>query len=287
MLEREKLDEQVLRRLGMNLPSPDDDGWERVVRVLKYPANRVRIAVVGKYIELQDAYKSVYESLTHGGIANDCGVEILRLDSEDLEEQADRLKRLREMDGILVPGGFGSRGIEGKIAAARYAREHAIPYFGLCLGMQIATIEFARNVAKLPDAHSTEFKADCASPVIHLMEEQKTVKGKGGSMRLGAFQCRLEPGSHAAAAYQQNEVSERHRHRFEFNNAFAEPLVEAGLRIAGRNPTRNLVEIVEIPDHPWFVGVQFHPEFQSKPRQAHPLFREFIAAAIRRSEDSR
>jgi CTP synthase len=283
MLEQENLDDLVLQHFKMAQLEVIDNGWAEVVRILKYPAHHVDIGVVGKYIELQDAYKSVYESLTHGGIANDCAVEIHRLDSETMEE-GNLHERLRHLDGILVPGGFGSRGIEGKISAVRFARENNIPYFGLCLGMQVATIEFARNVAGLKKANSLEFDAETPHPVIALMEEQKEISEKGGTMRLGSYECQLTAGSRSLSAYGEKDVRERHRHRFEFNNAYRKQLEEAGLFIGGINPKQGLVEIVEIPTHPWFVGVQFHPEFQSKPRKAHPLFREFIAAAMRRRD---
>ena len=281
MLQNEGLDQLVLDHLGFDNPKEVDNGWEEVVRILRFPKHQVDVGVVGKYIELQDAYKSVYESLTHAGIANDCRVNIHRIDSEKLEESGD-YSRLLEFDGILVPGGFGSRGTEGKIEAAHIARESGIPYFGLCLGLQIAVIEFARNVAELEGAHSSEFNKDTPHPVIDLMPEQKGVTDKGATMRLGACPCKLEPGSHARAAYNEEIISERHRHRYEFNNDYRERLEAAGLRIAGTNPDRGLVEIVEIPDHPWFVGCQFHPEFKSKPRKAHPLFRDFIKAALKR-----
>jgi len=280
MLQRQKMDELVLKHLGLDHLQKKDTGWEDVVRILKYPARRVDIGVVGKYIELQDAYKSVYESLTHGGIANDCAVHIHRLDSEALEEDPEALEKLKKLDGILVPGGFGGRGIEGKINAARIARENGIPYFGLCLGMQIATIEYARNVAGLTGANSQEFDENCSDPVIYLMPEQEGVTDKGATMRLGSYECRLEKGSKALEAYGDEIIRERHRHRYEFNNEYEEALTKAGLKISGRNPKRELVEIVEIPEHPWFVAAQFHPEFQSKPLQAHPLFRDFIKAAI-------
>jgi CTP synthase len=282
MLEREHLDELVLQHFHMEHLQQLENGWENVVRILKYPAHTVDIGVVGKYIELQDAYKSVYESLTHGGIANDCTVRIHRIDSETLDGDASVKKQLSGLDGILVPGGFGSRGIEGKIRAAKYARENGIPYFGLCLGMQIATIEFARDVAGMEKANSTEFDPKTPFPVIDIMEDQKKIEDKGATMRLGSYACTLVPGTISAAAYGAPNIRERHRHRFEFNNKYLEKLTEAGLRIAGKNPERDLVEIVEIPNHPWFVGVQFHPEFQSKPRKAHPLFREFVKAAIAR-----
>jgi CTP synthase len=281
MLQNEGLDQLVLNHLGFGHLAQVENGWDEVVRILRFPKRHVDIGVVGKYIELQDAYKSVYESLTHAGIANDCRVNIHRVDSEKLEERAE-FGRILEFDGILVPGGFGSRGTEGKIASARIARESGIPYFGLCLGLQIAVIEFARNVAGLEGAHSTEFDPRTPFPVIDLMPEQKGVTDKGATMRLGAWPCRLEAGSFARLAYGVDLISERHRHRYEFNNDFRARLEEAGLRIAGTNPDRGLVEIVEIPEHPWFVGCQFHPEFQSKPRQAHPLFREFIKAALAR-----
>ena len=281
MLENEGLDKIVLKHFGMDQLKSGDDGWEEVVRILRFPKNRVEIAVVGKYIELQDAYKSVYESLVHGGIANDCAVEIHRIDSEKLEESGN-YDALLGVDGILVPGGFGSRGIEGKVQAVKVAREKGIPYFGLCLGMQVAVIEYARHMAGLEGAHSTEFNEQSPHPVIDLMPEQKGVKDKGATMRLGAYACQLVPGTISARAYGQERISERHRHRYEFNNAYKQGLEEAGLVIAGFNPDRNLVEIVENPAHPWFVGVQFHPEFQSKPRQAHPLFASFIQAAMAR-----
>ena len=280
MLEREGLDELVLARFGWQDRPKLNDGWADVVRRLKYPAHRVEIGVVGKYMELQDAYKSVFESLTHGGIANDCAVHLVKVDSESLTAEGE--KDLATLDGVLVPGGFGGRGIEGKITAARIAREKGIPYFGLCLGMQIATIEFARHVVGLEGANSTEFDPQTPHPVIDLMEDQREVQEKGATMRLGAYDCALVEGTRAAAAYGVSEVRERHRHRFEFNNAYREQLEAAGLRIAGTNPQRNLVEIVEVPNHPWYVGVQFHPEFQSKPREAHPLFAAFIGAALRR-----
>ena len=281
MLENEQLDQLVLDHLRLGHLPQQSNGWAEVVRILRYPKHRVDIGVVGKYIELQDAYKSVYESLTHGGIAHDCVVNIHRLDSEKLEEP-EGIEALAHLDGILVPGGFGSRGIEGKINAARYARENDVPYFGLCLGMQIATIEYARHVAGLEGANSTEFNPETPHPVIYLMPEQADVADKGGTMRLGAYQCALADGSHAHTAYATPEVSERHRHRYEFNNAYEEQLTAAGLAISGRNPARGLVEIIENPAHPWFVACQFHPEFKSKPRRPHPLFAAFVGAALAR-----
>jgi CTP synthase len=282
MLENEGVDSLVLKHFGLQHLPQVENGWDEVVRILRYPKHRVQIAVVGKYIELQDAYKSVYESLVHGGIANDCAVEIHRLDSEKLEDSRN-YQALLSADGILVPGGFGSRGIEGKIEAVRIARESGIPYFGLCLGMQVAVIEFARHVAGLEGAHSSEFDEKTPFPVIDLMPEQKGITDKGATMRLGAYPCQLTEGTISSRAYKEGLISERHRHRFEFNNEYLEQLQAAGLTIAGVNPDRNLVEIVENPEHPWFVGVQFHPEFQSKPRKAHPLFASFIQAALSRT----
>jgi len=246
----------------------------------------VKIGVVGKYIELQDAYKSIYESLTHGGIANDCRVEVVRIDAELLEEEGGE-KHLEGLDGILVPGGFGDRGTEGKIFAARFAREKKIPYFGLCLGMQIAVIEFARNVLGLAKANSTEFDPETPDPVIDLMSDQKGVLTKGATMRLGTYLCRLQEGTRVAEAYQAKDVQERHRHRYEYNNRYMEEMEKKGMVFSGINPERSLVEIVELKDHPWFVGVQSHPEFQSKPNKAHPLFGAFIGACLKhRSQDS-
>ncbi|MGC9451401.1 MAG: CTP synthase [Oceanipulchritudo sp.] len=281
MLENEGVDQLILRHFGLQHLPQLENGWDEVVRILRFPKHRVDIAVVGKYIELQDAYKSVYESLVHGGIANDCAVEIHRIDSEKLEESRN-YAALMAADGILVPGGFGSRGIEGKIEAVRIARENGIPYFGLCLGMQVAVIEFARNVGGMEGAHSSEFDENTPYPVIDLMPEQKEVTDKGATMRLGAYACRLREGTLSARAYREDLIRERHRHRYEFNNEFKEALEKAGLVVAGVNPDRHLVEIIENPEHPWFVGVQFHPEFQSKPRKAHPLFADFITAALAR-----
>jgi CTP synthase len=280
MLQRERTDELVCHLLRLDTPLPNMSHWQEIIRKLIAPQHRVRIGVVGKYIELQDAYKSVYESITHAGIANNCRINIVRFDAEDLEKKGG-LARLKGLDGILVPGGFGDRGTEGKIAAARYARERKIPYYGLCLGLQIAVIEFARNVLKLPGANSTEFEASPRHPVINMMEEQKKIIDKGATMRLGSYECALTPGTHAATAYGTANVRERHRHRYEVNNAYVDQLRRAGLIVSGLNPRRNLVEIIELRNHPWFVAVQFHPEFQSKPNRAHPLFAAFIGAAIK------
>ena len=281
MLAGEHLDNEVIKHLRLeNVKHRNLLQWKDIVRRLKYPARHVKIGVVGKYIELQDAYKSIYESITHGGIANDCGVEIKRIDSEDLSEQG--VDALKDLDGILVPGGFGDRGIPGKIFAAQYARENKIPYFGICLGMQIAVIEYAKHVLGLEDATSTEFDSETKNPVVDIMEEQKKILDKGASMRLGAYKCALVPGTHAFDAYGEEVIFERHRHRYEYNNAYRTALVSAGLRVAGTNPDLDLVEIVEAENHPWFVGVQFHPEFKSKPSAPHPLFAAFIKAAVER-----
>lgn len=278
-LKAENIDDLVIDHLKLDAPDNDMQVWHDVVRRLKAPSHKVEIGVVGKYIELQDAYKSVYESIVHAGIANDANVRIVRIDAEDIEN--DPAKYLATLDGILIPGGFGDRGTEGKIAAARFARENGIPYFGLCLGMQIAVIEYARNVAMLEDANSTEFDSKTPHPVIDIMEDQKDLTTKGGNMRLGACPCRLSEDSFSIHAYGTADIQERHRHRYEFNNAYRDQLKDAGLGIAGINPERDLVEIVEIADHPWYVGVQFHPEFKSKPNAAHPLFANFIAAALK------
>ena len=278
-LKAENVDELIVNHLELIAPDNDMKVWHDVVRRLKAPSHKVEIGVIGKYIELQDAYKSVYESIVHAGIANDTAIRIVRVDAEELEDNPS--KHLASLDGILIPGGFGDRGTEGKIAAARYARENGIPYFGLCLGMQIAVIEYARNVAGLEDANSTEFDDKTPHPVIDIMEDQKDLTTKGGNMRLGACPCRLSEDSFSRHAYGTLDISERHRHRFEFNNAYLDQLRDAGLRIAGVNPERDLVEIIEIPDHPWYVAVQFHPEFKSKPNAAHPLFANFIASALK------
>jgi CTP synthase len=278
-LQREGMDELVLGLLGFSIRAPRKNIWIEIVRRLLNPTREVTIGVVGKYIELQDAYKSVYESITHAGIANTCKVNVRRIDAEDLEKKGG-MAILRGLDGILVPGGFGDRGTEGKIAAAKYARVKGIPYFGLCLGLQIAVIEVARNVLRLPGANSTEFDSRSEDPVINMMEEQKAITDKGATMRLGSYDCAIAPGTLAAKAYGKATVLERHRHRYEVNNAYVERL-KSVMVVSGLNPKRNLVEIIELKGHPWFLAVQFHPEFQSKPDRAHPLFAAFIAAAIR------
>jgi CTP synthase len=278
MLQRERLDDLVCRLLNLQTPPAGMTHWQEIIRKLIAPAHRVRIGVVGKYIELQDAYKSVFESIIHGGIAHDCGVQIDKIDAEDIEKSGAE-KMLKGLGGILVPGGFGERGIEGKIMAAQYARENKVPYLGLCLGMQIATIEFARHVLKLDKAHSTEFNPDTPHPVIALLDAQRKVIKKGGTMRLGAQPCQLAVGSLAGKLYGSFVVNERHRHRFEFNNAYREKFEKTGFVFSGTSPDGKLVEVIEIPAHPFFVASQFHPEFLSKPHQPHPLFKGFIAAA--------
>ncbi|MBN1867757.1 CTP synthase [Candidatus Sumerlaeota bacterium] len=277
---RQGLDDMVIKKLGIDCGKRDLNQWTQVVERVRSADERVRIGVVGKYIDLQDAYKSIYESLRHGALANDRILDLKRIDSESLaDSNLDEV--LGDLSGILIPGGFGIRGIEGKIKAVTYARRHEIPFFGICLGMQCALIEFARNVAGMENANSSEFNEDTPYPVIDLLATQKTITSLGGTMRLGAYSCRLRPDTNAHRAYGADQVSERHRHRYEVNNKFRERLVEHGLVAAGTTLDNKLVEIVELPDHPWFVGCQFHPEFKSRPLAPHPLFREFIAAAAR------
>ena len=248
--------------------------------VIKNPSKEVDIAVVGKYVQLQDAYKSIYEALTHGGIANDARVKIHRIEAEEMEAGGVH-KILAGLDGILIPGGFGLRGIEGKAEAISCARRRRIPFLGICLGMQCAVIEFARNVCGMKDANSTEFDPDTAYPVIHLMEEQEKIANMGHTMRLGAYPCVLKKASLAYKAYGKKGISERHRHRYEFNNEYRQVFQKKGIVLSGLSPDSTLVEIIELKGHPWFVAVQFHPEFKSKPTRAHPLFREFIKSSLR------
>jgi CTP synthase len=293
-LHEEQLDDRIVEMLDLNAPRGDLSVWETIVKTVKQPLKNVSIALVGKYVDLKESYKSLCEALTHGGIANDAKVSLCWVDSEEIEAKG-AAEMLKGMDGILVPGGFGIRGVEGKIAAVKYARENKIPYFGICLGMQCAVIEAARNLAGLTDANSSEFNAQTPYPVIYLIEQwydyrTKTVQrrdvtsDKGGSMRLGAYPCKLEQGTFAHAAYGKIEISERHRHRYEFNNKYLDQLKKAGLVISGLSPDGELVEIVELKDHPWFVGCQFHPEFKSTPRNPHPLFTAFIEASYRNRE---
>ncbi len=281
MLHNQGLDTLICRRLGLDTPEADLSEWHRMLSRLENPEANVEVAVVGKYISRQSAYESIYEALQHGGLANRTSVQVRRTEAEEIEADGVE-KALAGVDGILVPGGFGTRGVEGKIAAARYARRNGIPYFGICLGMQAAVIEFGRNACGLKNANSTELERGTPHPVISLLEEQRDVDDKGGTMRLGAQPCALAEGSKARLAYGQEVVQERHRHRYEFNNAYREKLADCGMLCTGVHAERNLVEVVEIAEHPWFMGVQFHPEFKSKPTAPHPLFAAFIEAARRR-----
>ena len=280
-LQKERLDAIIVRLLHLKCDDSDLTGWKRdVVDRLKYSKKEVNIAVVGKYITLQDSYKSIYEALIHGAIANSAKLILKKVDSEDIEKSGAK-KYLKGVQGILVPGGFGSRGIEGKISAIKYARENKIPYFGICLGMQTAVIEFARNVCTMSGANSTEFNKKTKYPAISLLEEQKDITAKGATMRLGAYDCILKKGTKAYAAYKREKISERHRHRYEFNNKYKDTMEKNGMIFSGVYKKENLVEIIELKDHPWFLACQFHPEFKSKPDQAHPLFRDFIKAALK------
>ncbi len=279
MLEEEGLARAVCKRLGLTDTAPDLEHWRAMVERAKGTTRHVKIAMVGKYTALHDAYLSVAEALHHGGIENDVMVDIDWVDSQHVDD-SNVTRRLEGCDGVLVPGGFGERGIEGMISAIQYARENNIPYFGICLGMQMAVVEFARHVAGMADAHSSELSETTTHPVIDLMPEQQDITDKGGTMRLGAYPCRITSrDSKTWQAYQSEVIYERHRHRYEFSNEFREALTGAGLQLAGLSPDERLVEIVELADHPWFVGVQFHPEFKSRPNKAHPLFRDFIRAA--------
>ena len=279
--KKQDVDKKILHRLRLKGKKSKIENWEKnVVNVIKNPKKTVNIAVVGKYITLQDAYKSIYEALTHGGIANNSKVEVRRIDSENLKED-NYEELLKDVNGILVPGGFGTRGIEGKILSIKYARENKVPFLGICLGMQTSVIEFARNVCGLKNANSIEFNEKTKFPVISLMEKQKSIVNMGGTMRLGAYACKITPKTHAHQAYSQTSISERHRHRFEFNSKFKKQLEKKGMIFSGVNPKTKLVEIIEIKDHPWFVACQFHPEFQSKPDKAHPLFKGLVTEALK------
>jgi CTP synthase len=283
-LHAEGIDDIIAERLNIWSRRPDLAAWRNMVRRFTDPTRgSVRIGVVGKYVHLKDAYKSLNESLVHGGMANDVRVELEYIDSSQIENEGGE-KVLGHLDAILVPGGFGERGTEGKILAIQYARTHGVPFFGICLGMQLAVVEYARNVCKLEGANSTEFDKDCANPVINLMHDQRGKTDKGGTMRLGAYPCVLVPGSLAAEAYGATEISERHRHRFEFSNEYREQLAAAGLVLSGTSPDNRLVEMIELKNHPYFVGCQFHPEFKSRPMTAHPLFSRFVRAGIERRE---
>jgi CTP synthase len=281
-LHAEGLDELIADRLNIWSRQPDLGAWQKIVERFKKPTRgNVKIGVIGKYVSLKDAYKSLHESLVHGAMHNDCKVDLEYIDSEQVEKDGPE-KLMSHLDAVLVPGGFGDRGTEGKIQSIGYARENKIPFFGICLGMQLAVVEFARHVAKLEGANSTEFDPECAAAVIDLMPEQRGLRTKGATMRLGAYPCTLLPGSIAAEAYGTTEISERHRHRYEFANEYKEKLSEAGLVLSGTSPDKKLVEMIELRDHPYFVGCQFHPEFKSRPSQPHPLFARFMRAALER-----
>ena len=286
----EGLDDKILKLLNVWTGAPRLEPWKELVEKIKHPSHRVLIAIIGKYVELKESYKSLHEALVHGGVANDAKVELRYVSAEDIEAEG-AAGLLAGCDGILVPGGFGSRGVAGKIMAITHAREQRVPFFGICLGMQLATIEFARNIAGLAGADSTEFTPITPHPVIYFIKEwydYRTNKvqvreesgGMGGTLRLGSYPCQLRPGTFALAAYQEELIEERHRHRYEFNNAYREQLEKAGLVISGASPDDKLVEIVELADHPWFLGCQFHPEFKSKPMQPHPLFAAFVKASL-------
>ncbi len=294
LLHEQGLDEIVVHKLRLNVPQADLTEWRKVVEAIAHPTAEVSIAIVGKYVDHSDAYKSLNEALIHAGIATLNKVKITYIDSETIEDEG--VARLKGVDAILVPGGFGERGVEGKIATARYARENLIPYLGICLGMQVAVIEFARDVAALEGAHSTEFLPKSPHPVIGLITEWMDDKGQleirdeesdlGGSMRLGGQQCRLKPDTLAYRMYQKDVITERHRHRYEFNNQYFERLEQAGLRFSGKSIDGRLVEVIEIPNHPWFLACQFHPEFTSTPRRGHPLFSGFVTAAAQHKKEA-
>jgi len=283
---KEHLDDIIVEKLALDCPSPDLTDWEKMVHKIYSVTDSVEIAICGKYVHLVDAYKSIIESFIHAGVANDVHVNIRWVDVEEIESDGAE-KYLAGVDGVLVPGGFGDRGIEGKIAAIKYARENGIPFLGICLGLQCAVIEFARHVCGLEDAHSSEFNPDTKNPVIDLMLEQRSRTKMGGTMRLGAYPCNIKKGTLAHRLYSELEISERHRHRWEVNNDYRDLLEENGLKISGLSPDGNLVEIVEIPSHPFFIASQFHPEFKSRPQRAHPLFRGLVEAAKKYRAESR
>ncbi len=285
--KEQRLDDVILKRLGMEAPQPDLTSWTEMVGRIKNPSSgQARIAVVGKYTSVVDSYKSIQEALIHGGIANDVKVKIEWLSSEDFEG-GEGVAMLRDFDGLLIPGGFGPRGVEGMLEAIRWAREHELPFFGICLGLQCAVIEFARNVCGLEDSHSSEFAEDSSDPVICLLDSQLQVTTKGGTMRLGAYPCVLTEGTRAREIYGVDTISERHRHRFEVNNGYRDLLVQHGMAVSGSSPDGSLVEMIEITDHPWFIGGQFHPELKSRPTRPHPLFASFIEAAAHYARQGR
>ena len=279
-LHDQGLDREVCRRLHLDTKDPDLRAWAAMVDKILRPPHGVKIAVVGKYTELADSYKSIHEALVHGGIAHEAGVRIDWIASDRFTDQETAGELLAGYDALLVPGGFGVRGVEGMLEAIRWAREHRLPFFGICLGLQAAIIEFARNVCKIPNTNSSEFEPECENPVIALMRSQEGIQEMGGTMRLGAYPCRLRPGSRVAQVYGASEVSERHRHRYEVSNAYRDMLAEYGMRCSGLSPDGSLVEMIELPDHPWFIGCQFHPELKSRPMHPHPLFAGFVGAAL-------
>src|SRR5437667_9776100 len=279
-LRAEGLDQLVCDLLHLETPEPDLADWRKFVERVVNPKRRIKIAVVGNYMEVRDAYKSIYESLAHAAASADCGIELKLIDAESLEHGVD--SQLKDIGAVLIPGGFGARGVDGKINAARFAREHKIPYLGLCLGMQVATIEFARNVCGIKDANSTEFDKNATEPVISLLEEQRGIRNKGASMRLGTWPTQIAKGTLAGKIYGDTEVTERHRHRYEFNMKYRERMNAKGFVISGTSPDGTLAELIELRDHPYFVGCQYHPEFQSKPNKPHPLFKGFIQASMGR-----
>jgi CTP synthase len=280
LMHAQGFDQAIVDALNIWTGAPDLSAWKRIVHNLDNPEQTIKIAIVGKYVGVVDSYKSVTESLIHAGLANRARVDISFVDSDELTT-ANAASKLQDFAGILVPGGFGNRGVEGKIAAIQWARTNKKPFFGICLGMQVAAIEFARNVIQLDDANSQEFVPQAKHQIIHLMETQKNIESKGGTMRLGAYACKLTPGTKTYTAYGSQEISERHRHRFEFNNDYRDSFSRAGVAFSGLSPDNSLVEIMEIKDHPWFVACQFHPELKSRPTNAHPLFREFVSACIK------
>ena len=287
VFHREGLDDKLVKLLNIWTRSPKLDVWEAIVKKTCSVKAEVTIGIIGKYVNLQDSYKSLHEALTHGGIANNCRVNLIYIDSEEVEKKG-AASLLKGLDGLLIPGGFGNRGVEGKIAAIRHARENRIPFFGICLGMQVAIIEIARGPCGLKDANSTEFAPDTAHPVVDIMATQRGLNAKGGTMRLGAYPCTVKKGSKAWAAYGAGDISERHRHRYEVNNAYREALEAVGVEFSGLAPDDSLVEIMEFKPHPWFVACQFHPEFKSSPMKAHPLFKGFIKAVLaRKKQDDR
>jgi CTP synthase len=278
VFHREGLDEKIVKILNIWTRAPKLEQWEEIAKKISNPKSEITIGIVGKYVNLQDSYKSLHEALIHGGLANGCKVNLQYIDSEEIEKKGTAL--LKNIDGLLIPGGFGSRGVEGKIAAIRYARENKMPFFGICLGMQVAVIELSRDLCGLKHANSSEFDPETPDPVVDIMETQRGINAKGGTMRLGAYPCVLKKGTKAQGVYGASEISERHRHRFEVNNRYREPLEKVGVEFSGLSPDESLVEIMEYKHHPWFVACQFHPEFKSRPLAPHPLFRGFVKAVL-------